>query len=247
MPAPSIQLKVIEIRDAELQRHIVQVARAAGKTVKEETRTVFKGMVRDAIIYTPPASQGARGKSAQRQGEAAISRDLKRMGFAPIQLKGYRTITQAFGRPIKPVRVKTKENPKFAEPDVFHLARLAAKSGGKVSRGRAQAFYVSKARFNAMVRRLYAEVGRLASGWINAANQLGVPVAAWISRHGGGRGSNIDIQETDERITMRVVNHFPDTAESEAAEMIRRIATLKTYAIGRLKRQLPFLLKRAVH
>jgi hypothetical protein len=87
----------------------------------------------------------------------------------------------------------------------------------------------------------------LASGWINAANQLGVPVAAWISRHGGGRGSNIDIQETDERITMRVVNHFPDTAESEAAEMIRRIATLKTYAIGRLKRQLPFLLKRAVH
>ena len=225
MATPGIQLTVINFNDRVLQQNIVQMSRATGRTVIEETRTVFKGMVRDALLYTPPGSQGATGKDAQRAGEAAISRDLNDMGFVPKNIKGHRTITMAFGRPIKPVTVPTKENPQFADPDGFHAARIAAsqKVGrrGRVSRGGRQAFYVSKAKFNAMVKRLFAEIGLLASGWVPAAETLGVPVPAWIARHAAsGRGSNVEVLETGNKITMRVVNHVPATAETIAGEIL---------------------------
>lgn len=246
MTLPTMRIVVRSVNDSVLQDNIVRMSRATGRTVKEETRTVFKGMVRDAIIYTPPAGGKATGKDAQRQGEFAIVRDLKLMGFAPRPLKGHRTITKAWGRPITPVSVPTKENPKFAAPDAFHLQRLLAKTrGGKPSRGRAQAYYVSSAKLLAMVKRLYAQVGEMASGWVKAAVQLGVPVPAWIARHSGARGTEVQIIETEQKITMRVVNHFPENAVAEAAEMRRRIDTLKRYAIGRLKRQLPFLLRKS--
>lgn len=247
MPAaPAIRIVVRNYNDTLLQRNISQMSAATGRTVKEETRTVFKGMVRDAIIYTPPASADSTGHNAKKQGERAIARDLRRMGFNPVVLKGHRTITQAFGRPISPVTIPTRENPKFAEPDAFHLLRLQAKRGGRVSRGGKQAYYVSKARFNAMVKRLYLEVGHLASGWLRAARQLGVAVPAWIARFDGSRGTEVHIVETTHKLSMVVVNHFPDTAASEAREMIRRLALLKKYAINRLKRQLPYVLKARV-
>lgn len=233
---------VVTIHDEQLHRTIVEKSRVCGTTVKEETRTVFKGIVRDAIAYTPPGSAGAQGKDAQRSGEAAINRDLNRMGFAPVTIKGKRTITQAWGRPIAPVTVPTKENPRFADPDAFHLARLASKHGGRVTRGGAQAFYVDRRKFAAMQKRLFAEVGKLASGWVRAAQQLGVPVPAWISRHGTGRGSDLQVVETPDTISLRVVNYFPDQAPAD--EMARRITALKGYALERLKRQMPYLLKK---
>lgn len=246
MAQEGIRIVVKNVNDRQLQSAIVQMSRATGRTVKEETRTALKGMVRDALAYTPPASSSNTGKDAEKAGRAAIARDLRAMGFAPRVLKGHRTITMAFGHPIKPVTVPTKENPKFVDPDAFHDARLGSKHGGKVTRGGAQAFYVSKQKFNAMITRLFNEIGRLASGWVAAADELGVPVPAWIARHGGGRGTNVQVVEDENKITLRVVNHFPDNASGEAAEMIRRIAFLKTAAIGRLKRQLPYILGKNV-
>jgi hypothetical protein len=102
---------------------------------------------------------------------------------------------------------------------------------------------VSRSKFTSMANRLKKQVGRLASGWVNAAQQLGVPAPFWILRHGGGRGSQVQIVETAGKIRMRVVNHFPDTAGEEAAGIIRRIARLKEFAIGRMKRNLAFRLK----
>lgn len=245
MATPALRLTVKSFTDARLQENITAMTRATGRTMKEESTTVLKGMVRDALLYNPPASAGATGSRAKAQGEIAISRDLGRMGFAPKEIKGFRIITKAFGRPIAPVRVKTKENPAFAEPDVYHLERLRSKRGGRVSRGRVQAFYVRKSKFTSMLRRLRSEIGRLASGWIPAARQLGVAIPAWIARHeGSGRGTIVQVIETAHRIVLRVTNRFPDTAGNEAAEMRRRIQKLKEYAIGRLKRQLPHILRK---
>lgn len=243
MTTPTVGFK-LTVNDRLLQENIVRMSAASGRTVKEETRTAFRGIVRDALIYTPPGSQGATGSNAKRQGEAAIGRDLRRMGFVPVEIKGYRVINQAFGRKIEPVKVKTKENPAFAEPNVFHLERLQRSRGrSQVSRGRKQAYYLSRAKFTSMLNRLKGEVGRLASCWVKAADQLAVPVYAWIRRHGTGRGTGVIVRETKNVITMTVIGHFPATATGEAETTQGRLDRLKGYAAARLKRQLPFVLK----
>lgn len=244
MPAaPSVQLKIIRVDDRVLRANIVQMARAAGKTVKEQTRIVFRGMLRDVINFTPPGSPGVTGIAAKKAGEVAIARDANRIGLVPVRIKGFRIITQAFGRPIAPVRVATRINPRFDDPSAIHHARMLSKHGGKVTRGGKQAYYVDRTKYTSLLARLKVNVGSLASGWARAAVQLGVAVPSWIARHiGKGRGTECQILETENNISMRVVNHFPDTAAAEAAQVRRLIEFIRRAAIGRLKRQLPYVL-----
>ena len=56
----------------------------------------------------------------------------------------------------------------------------------------------------------------------------------------------MQIMEGKGKLIMLVVNHFPSSVGAEHREMVRRIETLKVYAIARLKRQLPYILKRNV-
>lgn len=249
---------------ANLERHIQDFAVASGRTIKEETRTVFKGMVRDVFDYTPPAGKGAQGVRAKRVGELAVTRDVGRMGFTPVTIKGFRIITKVFGHPITHqsetsiyhgykkigmgkgipvlggVRVPTKLNPKFADPAALHRERLASKHGGKVSRGGKQGFYADRTVFKPLLKKWIDSVGEIASGWVTAAVQLAVTVPAFIKRHAGsGRGTTVQIVETASNYSMRVVNRFPDTADSVAAETERRIETfIKPNAVRRLQRQL---------
>jgi hypothetical protein len=237
---PTMQLRVIGFRDHVLQENIAQIAAAANKTIKEVQVTTFKGILRDALLYTPPSNFRATGLAAKAAGEASISRDLKAMGFRPKEIKGFRTVTQVFGHPISPVKVATKENPAYADPDAYHHAYLAGGAEKKL-------FFARRSKFVSMKNRLFKEVGSLASGWAIGALQLGVPVPAWILRHVDlNRGTSVDIIETANRVTMKVTNRFPDKAGYEATETRRRIRYLKEYAIGRLKRQLPYLLKWSV-
>ena len=221
----------VRVDDSQLQRKIAQWSLITGRTIKEETRTAFKGMVRDAINYTPPGSQGSTGQRAKVKGEQAIDRDLDRMGFVPVKIKG-----------------KRKLNPKFSDPEGFRKQRLAHKHGGAVTRGGKQPFFVDENLFKPMRERLRKEVGRLASGYVNAANQLGVPVPAWIARHSEtfNRGTPVIITETNNKLTMRVTNSFPEGTEQAGivADMLRRIEFLKRNAVNRLQRQIDFGLKK---
>jgi hypothetical protein len=244
MAAPTLKLTA-KVDDHELRNLIVRLARAWGVSIKETSRRTLGGMIRDALALTPPASARRQGKDAQRQGELAILRDLNRMGFEPVVLKGERKITTVFGQLLKtPIMVKTKENPKFADPVAFHARRLRRKHGGQVTRGGKQAFYVDVSKFKALLSKLFKEVGRLASGWVQAAAELNITAAAWIKRHGGARGTSVQVIESDTRYGLRVVNHFPDSAGNEAAEMERRIEIFKQRARNDLIKQLKYKLKR---
>jgi hypothetical protein len=246
----SFLMATVRIDDSQLQAKIAQWSLLTGRTVEQETRTALKGMVRDAIAYTPPGSQGASGSAAKKQGEGAILRDLSRMGFIPVKIKGKKVYNTTFwGHKLShpPLNIPTKLNPKFADPEGFRKSRLANKHGRTVTRGGAQAFYVDQKLFNPMRQRLIQEVGRLASGWVNAANQLGVPVPAWISRHSEtfARGTPVIIEKVNDKLTMRVTNRFPEGTEQSgiAADMIRRIDSLRVLALNRLQRQIDYGLK----
>jgi hypothetical protein len=220
---PSIKFNV-NVIDKGLQDKIVEMSRATGKTVKEQTRLVMKGMVRDVINFTPPSSQKATGTSAKGAGETAIARDMGKL-FIPVTLKG-----------------KGKE--KWPDPHKLHHEAMQAAAGGKVATP-TQRYHVDKAKLTSLRNVLKPHVGLLASGWVTAANSLGVSVPAWVARHSGsGRGTDLIITENEKQITMKVINHFPNTASALADQTKRLIAFAKKAAIGSMTRQLPYILKK---
>lgn len=232
------------VKDDQLTAKIHEFVAATGRAVKEVTREAIKGMVKDALTYTPPGSSDARSaKKAQQAGEGAVMRDLNLMGFAPVPIKGYKEYKDTFwGHKLKaPLRIKTKLNPKFDDPLAIHKARIAAARGrgGRVTRGGKQAWYVPLNKYRALQLNLLFHVGRLASGWVPAALELGINVPKFIKRHGGAdRGTTVKIQANGDRVTMTVVNHFPDTASDIAADVERRIERFKQYRINAFSRQL---------
>lgn len=243
---------MVRVDDSQLQQKIAQWRAITGRAAKEETRTALKGMLRDAINYTPPGSQGVTGTAAKRQGEQAVLRDLNRMGFQPVTIKGKKVYSTTFwGHKLtQPLEIKTKLNPRFADPEAIRRDRLAHKHGRTVTRGQKQPWYVDKKLFNPMRDRVVKEVGRLASGWVNAAYQLGVPVPAWIERHAEtfSRGSPVIISETSTKIQMRIVNTFPEGTEQAGivSDMQRRVQQFRFYALQRLQRQIDFALKKGL-
>lgn len=208
---PTISLKV-ELDG--LNRSINRFAVATGRTREDVATQAMRGMIRYALEQTPPAGGGNTGKAAQRAGESAINRDLNKMGFRPVELKH-----------------KRKENPLFEDPDTYHRDYLEG-------RAKRMLFFADKTKVKTMVKRLYAEIGKLSSGWILAALETGVPVPAWIMRHfAEGRG---DVTRTDIRnvTTLTAINHVPNKAAAVASELERRKAYWARYARGDLDRQL---------
>lgn len=241
MTAPTLQLTATW-RNEELDRQIYDFHAATGRAVPEIGQQVSKGMVQDILDITPPGSQGNTGQRAKRIGELAVSRDLGAV-FAPVTVKGFRMITTVFGRHIAtPVKVKTKEEFPAGDMDVIHRLRLASKHGGKVTRGRRKAYYVSRTKLRSLRARLVREVGALAAGWIPAALALGARVPAFIMRHAGRAHGTIQIDHSN-GIRITAINEFPAGTADLAADTQRRVEYVKGYAIGRLKRQLEAKLK----
>lgn len=255
---------VITARDDELNRAIIAKSVAIGSNLADEFKTQMVLLVRNVVNITPPAS-GKANKGAYEAGIGAINRDLSFMGFVPVIIKEYRRISHVpagniKGRPAIPipiVAVQTRMNPKFADPDAFHHARLIAsgKPGrhGTASRGGKQAFYVARDKFLAMRKRLYLEIGKLAAPWLSglrAINNGELPswVPAWISRHEAdqiGRAHyTFNFDPKLDKMFIHLVNSMPSTADSVAADTQRRIESAKTYRINFIRRGLEGRAKR---
>lgn len=252
---PMPRLNIIA-HDDELQRVIIAKSVAVGTNLADEFKQQMLLLVRDVLGITPPASKNTL-QGAQQAGQAAITGDLFGMGFVPVEIKGHKTITMAFGRRIRPVTVRTKINPKFEDPDAFHRARLAAsgKKGrrGRVSRGGTQAFYVKRSKFNAMKSRLFKQIGTLSAAWlpgIRAINNGALPswVPAWIKRHeadSAGRARYaFNFDPAKGIFFIRLTNIMPETASQEAAATQRRIEAAKGYRINAIRRGLEGRAKR---
>lgn len=65
-----------------------------------------------------------------------------------------------------------------------------------------------------------AQVGLLASGWLPAAAALGLELPSWISRHGMGHGSYLNVETLNGR-KIRIVNRVPFA--SSVRDLDRRV------------------------
>ena len=193
--------------------------------IPEAARQAARGFVRRVVAVTPPASEGTTGLDARRQGEAKIDRELQRV-FVPVALKGKRPEQY---------------------PDVFGIYQdqVLPRKGkrGLSHRPLTQRFHVDQVKFDALRASLVGEVGFLAGGWNAAAETLGVPVPAWIARHGTGHGT-CEVLVEENRIRILIGNNVGYAKDVDGFD--RRTAATLGYQADAIERELEFLLERSV-
>lgn len=204
------------------------------RTFPEVLERAGRGIVRRAIAITPPASaEGIEGGldsggEAKQRGFRAISRDLNKL-FVPVKLKH-----------------KRREAISGAEMVRIHARALSFKRpGAKMRRDRGQPYYVDARKFRALEDKLRSHVGRLASGWVAAAQAVKAAVPAWVSRHGSGRGI-VQFDFNSSELYFEAVNYASNVPAYIRTEAQRRINYAVQYQANAMNREMQaLLLKRA--
>lgn len=220
---------------------LLRYADVMGRTLVDTVTRAARGVTRRVISITPPASQGVTGAAAKRAGQLKIASQMSAL-LAPVKLKGRRKITTVFGRKLKkPVFVATRE----LHPDVagLYAANIRSASSGVGLRLQnykpGRKFYVDVRKFRAVLTARQSAVGKLAAGWVAAADSLDVPVQQWISRHGASRGTiTSDLRSAKMRITVR--NLAPNLPANLRAEMDRRIVYAVGYQRSAMQREIDY-------
>lgn len=188
---------------APLIRDLKKIPAQFNRVAKELVDTESRGFIRDAVQATPPFHVKAAhtadnpgkfatvtGTEARKAAERKIESEASLI-FVGVTLKGKRTITQAFGRPLKtPVTVPTKER----HPDPIKIwdertRRRFATKRKTLTRGQKAPYYVSSPKLAKAIALKKKNIGKLAAGWAAAAEKLNVKLPAWIKRHGTSRGA----------------------------------------------------------
>ena len=204
-----------------LQAAIKNLEPHVKKSRKELVEQAAKGFVKTVATVTPPASKGATGSSAKKQGEAAITNDLAKV--------------------MKAVRARRNVQLQSAA-DIYKRFR-DTRTGRINPRNLQKPYPVFSTEYNALKKKLLSRVGWLASGWNAAAQKLGVKLPAWITRHGTGAGIILVTSDT-RRFRIEISNAVKFVGSVK--DLDRRIQKSVDYQANAMQRQADFLLKKAV-
>ena len=229
----------IKINTSNLESIISQFAETSRKDLFEVTKQQMGILVGHVIAITPPGGGGGQAFSdsggislaAKKRGESVIAADISRIfptsrlkhdtlvgmtnaGFEFQTGKGHKDIIQEVAETIDDLaRVH-----KFARNPRTGRTRKMKGIGMAVTRSAVLRQYI---------RQQIAKVGKLNSGWINAARELKTAsraVPAWISRHGAGRGG-ANVTQRVGRISITIFNSeiwFPATMDARVAIAVSR-------------------------
>lgn len=152
----------LEIDDKRFQEALRSFQAHSKRSVEDNLRSQAKLLVEDIIKVTPPNKNFKLNKSG---GQQTIRTDLGRL-FKASKAKGG---VDATGR-----------SHKGAETNLSSIHLKSRNRRGRVPKGITRI----KARgLEAYKKEVISRVGRLASGWKAAANELGAKMPEWISRH----------------------------------------------------------------
>lgn len=213
---------VVTAKLAPLLRDLKKIPGQFKRVARELVDSESRGFIRDAVMATPPFHAKAApvadnpgkfatvtGTEAKKAAERKIEAEAKLI-FVGVDLKGKRTITHAFGRPLKkPVTYATKErHPNVEAIWAERTQRRFAAKRKVISRGQKAAFYVSNPKLIKAIAARKKNVGKLAAGWAAAAEKLSVKLPAWIKRHGTARGAVL-IRIGSMSYSVRIQNDVP--------------------------------------
>jgi hypothetical protein len=217
---------------------------------QEATLFIYNsGKIPGVINITPPFSSRSKDSaSALLSAQRSIDRDLSGV-FAPVTLKGKRTITHLFGKTKvragnpPPYTVTTKEK----HPDVAAIVkkRWDAKNRGisrRMTRGQKSAYYVDAIKLSIVRKESRAMIGLAAASWYQAAVSSGLTprgVPAWVTRHSSAFGAGF-IRTSATSITIQISSRLPyNTALGMQGKAVRVLG----YRQGALERRLPYIIK----
>lgn len=206
-------------------------AMLTNRTFKDTLLRAGRGAVKYGMRITPPfqadGGPDAPTGPAKQRGERAIFTDLARH-FRPVRSRG--------------------TGPRGIQyPARIHLRLLKEgrkRPGRPLQRDQAAPYFVDASKLNALEKELRSHVGKLASGWVPAANALqatGTP--QWISRHGTSRGS-VTVELDAAAMFVEAVNFATSASAGIASEVQRRIPYALRYQYNAMQRELDVLLLR---
>jgi len=240
MPSEIFKLETVSFnRSLALLRSIVP--KEGAELLKQQAG----GFVKRVVSITPPSGGGRTGLDARRGGERSIGRDLSAI-FVGRPRIGKRQVKKVFGHtPKSPIFVKTK----VLYPDVKRIyeERRARKDfhGRKVmTRGQRAAYYVDIYQLDALKKTLVKKVGILAAGWNRAAQELGVKLPAWVTRHGDAAGAiTMELGEDVGLMRISIIHAVDWNMNVEGFE--RRIQSALNMQAGAMDRQVTYLVEKA--
>jgi len=184
----------LTITSAPWEQAVLRKLATSQKPMTEMLRSEF-GLVMSAVAkFTPPASQGKTGKSAEVQGKAKVADDIRSLYGTPSDafkdLGGRASNTaKAFWSDISHGRtadaasiVKANLGKSFAP---FDGGTLHQRTGGGTKRRRTREviYYVTdKDKLDAYVKEIQDHVWYLASGWVAALKALNRPLTYGIGK-----------------------------------------------------------------
>ena len=217
------------------------------RSFEDEFKRLTKGIVRNALMITPPASGKIAGAGVaesdginQRRGERKIYRDIRAM-YVPVALKGSRTYTKIFGRTMRtPVTKPTVERWPNVESDYLAVTRRS-KNGRTLSGTRRQKRYADATKVAALMNKLVPHVGWAASGFAKAGARVGVRMP--IYTRGKNAPGNVTLVMDDTRLFFELENAVKYIDQIPGIQS--RLQSAVDYQAKGMMRQLPFLIKAA--
>jgi hypothetical protein len=195
----------IQLVDAGFEKAFNAFAAGSKKDTQTLLRDQARLFVKDALRITPP-NKG--GKWNQQGGNLAIKNDMAKL-FVQVRKGGV-----------------------MESGEMLELMRKVKNRRGRV-RGRKVKKPVQAGQYRAAMAALQKRVGKLASGWNQAAVRLGVIPPAWILRHGFGRGG-IEIQFARADLRILIYNQVAYVGNVQGFERVIASALAKrTRAMSR--------------
>lgn len=238
-----------------LDAAIAEFAKDSRKDMGDVYKQQAGVMVGRLIAVTPPGGKGGQAigerggitMEAKKRGESRIAADIAKL-FPTTRAKEETVlgwIRAGHRAKVGNNRSAVVRDIAFSEARIAHIHQLARnKATGRTSAaGGNMMAYARAAQLKAYIRKEQRKVGKLAAGFIRAAQALKTAsrsVPAWITRHGAGPGG-ASVRDSGPKTSVRVWNDnqwFPSGMGARAALALRQThkALLKTMAVQLEKR-----------
>ena len=174
-----------------------------------------KGVIKEVISLTPPGGPGVSSGQARTRGTKNVKADALKV------VKGV--------------------NPKRAEQQDVASIIESKRVRGRIRKEITPRILVPMAKLKAYLKAKQQHVGKLASGWNEAAAKLGLKPPAWIWRNDGP--GMMDISVTDKDIIIRATNAVPYA--SEMSKLRSRLQQALHLQRNKMNRQLKDFMAKA--
>lgn len=229
------------------------------KVVRPLVEQEARGFVRDVVKYTPPASKDVTGMAAKKQGEAAVERDIRKIygtaakAYIDLALRD-KGVAKLFWRQISEGDYTAAREllQQYGGTRYQKTRSVASFDGGtmhgrfrrrgRVTRDEVMMLVTNAKELQKYIRKMQGQVGLLAAGWVRAAEKLGQPLPAWVTRHGAGRGGVVVMTGAD-KVIILIANRVK---YAQAQDMQRRADAVLAIRENKLRRRMPYVIKHAL-